>query len=251
MSNLVITAHDEGQRKELKEQMARQVWRDGTVECIMHVLRHAHDPTQLMSVCEVMQAFLDDDDSARKMILATDELDTRSDVAGLEMIGTLLDRLVEFQWDLDFCSLGVVTIARFAELEDEEDRSRREQGRRQIKRARGENGAEIQEPTDVLVRAGCVQVLIGELEDCADNQSAADVAKECLNALDNIAILSQDARRGMVGMGGVRAVARVIREHGLSQEGSNVDHVEVVRKGTVFFFFFFVFIFSQKLIFLI
>merc|ERR1719424_221826 len=114
------------------------------------------------------------------------------------MIGTLLDRLVEFQWDLDFCSLGVVTIARFAELEDEEDRSRREQGRRQIKRARGENGAEIQEPTDVLVRAGCVQVLIGELEDCADNQSAAD---------------------------------RVIREHGLSQEGSNVDHVEVVRKG--------------------
>ena len=48
MSNLVITAHDEGQRKELKEQMARQVWRDGTVECIMHVLRNAHDPTQLM-----------------------------------------------------------------------------------------------------------------------------------------------------------------------------------------------------------
>ena len=73
---------------------------------------------------------------------------------------------------------GVVTIARFAELEDDDDRRRRQQGGRLMKRARGEDGAERQEPADVLVRAGCVQVLIGELEDCAENQSAADVAKE-------------------------------------------------------------------------
>lgn len=40
-----------------------------------------------MSICEVMQAFLDDDDSATKMILAKDELNTKTDVAGLELIG--------------------------------------------------------------------------------------------------------------------------------------------------------------------
>jgi len=34
-------------------------------------------------------------------------------------------------------------------------------------------------------------VLIGELEDCAENQSATNVAAECLNALDCIAIVSQ------------------------------------------------------------
>ena len=47
----------------------------------------AIDPSQLMSICEVMQAFLDDDDSATKMILAKDELNTKTDVAGLELIG--------------------------------------------------------------------------------------------------------------------------------------------------------------------
>ena len=35
-----------------------------------------------------------------------------------------------------------------------------------------------------------------------------------MNALDNIAVVSQDARRGLVGMGGIHAVASVIREHG-------------------------------------
>ena len=45
--------------------------------------------------------------------------------------------------------------------------------------------------------AGCVQVLIGELEDCAENQSATNVAAECLNALDCIAIVSQGTERKM------------------------------------------------------
>jgi hypothetical protein len=84
-------------------------------------------------------------------------------------------------------------------------------------------------PADVLVRAGCVQVLIGELEDCAENSSATNVAKECLNALDNIAVVSQDARRGIVGMGGIRAVASVIREHG--KHVNDNENIEVVRCG--------------------
>jgi hypothetical protein len=117
---------------------------------------------------------------------------------------------------LDFCQLAVVTIARFAELEVEGASSRR----------RKKNDTA---PADVLVRAGCVQVLIGELEDCAENQSATNVAAECLNALDCIAIVSQDARRGIVGMGGIKAVAKVIREHG--HHGQDKAHVEVVKCG--------------------
>ena len=55
------------------------------------------------------------------------------------LLGTLLDRLIEFQWDLDFCQLAVVTIARFAELEVEGASSRR----------RKKNDTA---PADVLVR---------------------------------------------------------------------------------------------------
>ena len=61
-----------------------------------HVPKHYFSNTHNRSVCEVMQAFLDDDDSARKMILATDELDTRSDVAGLEMVRFFLSSLSSF-----------------------------------------------------------------------------------------------------------------------------------------------------------
>ena len=215
IGNLVITAHDDTNSATLKEQLIRQIWRDGTVECIMFVLRNAQDPSQLMYICEVIQAFLDDDASATKMILARNELNTSGDAAGLEMIGTLLDRLVEFQWDLEFCAMGVLTIARFAELEDPSIGSKR--------------NTTFITPADVLVRAGCVQVLIGELEDCAENRSATNVANECLNALDNIAVVSQDARRGLVGMGGIHAVASVIREHG--KHVNDPRNVKVVNSG--------------------
>lgn len=207
----------------MKEQMVRHVWRNGVVECIIFVLHHAQDPSQLMYVCEVMQAFLDDDASATKMILAKDELNTKTDVAGLEMIGTLLDRLIEFQWDLDFCQLAVVTIARFAELDVTQ------QGNNIRTGGEGGGGGYGTTPADILVRAGCVQVLIGELEDCAENQSATSVAAECLNALDCIAMMNKDARRGIVGMGGIKAVAQVIREHG--RHGDDEAHVEVVKCG--------------------
>jgi hypothetical protein len=60
---------------------------DSCCRCCRCCRSSAVDPSQLMSICEVMQAFLDDDDSATKMILAKDELNTKTDVAGLELIG--------------------------------------------------------------------------------------------------------------------------------------------------------------------
>jgi hypothetical protein len=228
LGNLIITALEtEEMDKTLRSHMIKRIWREETPDTVIQLLRIANDPGQLMLAVEILQAFVDDDSSSRRLLFApAREYEAKTShhrksssvlgtaaamtagnrhktrkgrAAGLELVSLLLDRLTEFQWDLGFCEAAIKVLARFAELEDKSSLKVRKHG--------GTGAAHV------LVLAGTVQVLIGELEDCAMNSGATKLASVCLSCLDSISLVSADARRAIVNMGGTKAIAAVLLRH--------------------------------------
>jgi hypothetical protein len=227
VGNLIITALETGDTNAtMRSHMVKRIWREETPDTVIQLLRIANDPGQLMLAVEILHAFVDDDSSSRRLLFApareyeaktshhrTSSIEypaaasvagnrqktRKGRAAGLELVSLLLDRLTEFQWDLDFCEAGIKILARFAELEDKSSLKVRKHG--------GTGAAHV------LVLAGTVQVLIGELEDCAMNGGASKLASVCLGCLDSISLVSADARRAIVNMGGTEAIAAVLMRH--------------------------------------
>ena len=231
LGNLIITALDDESTDDvtLRSHMVKRIWREECPETVIQILRCADDPGQLMLAIDILQAFVDNDDSSRRLLFApareyesktshhrSSSMGDRSNTgerkevslrhktrkgraAGLELVSLLLDRLTEFQWDLDFCEATIKVLARFSDLEDRSDRKSRRTG--------GTGAAQI------LVLAGIVQVLVSELEDCAMNKKAGKLASLCIACLDSIARVSADARRAVVKMGGTKVVAAVMKSY--------------------------------------